>query len=714
MPPPSAPRTADGYALVRGEPGALRPVRGRPFAAAIADYHRAPGRLAFHDLLRPFVAACQEVAFAHSLGKVHPGLTPYHILLGDFGDTGVIGWERPRGESAAAGNGSPARPPDEGRALPYLSPERATGGAAVGSPADDVYALGAVLYELLAGRPPHQGGSGAEVLARVKDGLPWPPSMVARKVPAALEGVCMRALDPDPAYRYRSAADLARDVERWLAGARVGADPQPLRTGLFAWVRRDLVRGGLAALAVLLAAGLAACAAVILLQRRQIDEVGEANLHLQRQIDEAKDRLQTANNYVNQVNRQRVQSALEFQQAVGALTGLVASLRRDDPASVALKRELLGTAQLLALQVDQAGGSDRLAAGDHLRLAELFLQLGQAEEARRRCERAVEITRPPAQAQPENLLAQSDLLEAAEKLALTDIRLGQLRAARDAYTLALSAAGTRARFSPQDVTPRRAVAVCFGQIGTLSLRLHDWAAARDAFKWMQATVEGNAAAFGDPLQTNFELVDVYALRGETEQNDHQYQEALAWYGRALAILRPLEKDGKLKGRPQEGQRQALERAEEECRASLRAVDDLGFALAQPPEKAERLLAGRAAVLARRGRPAAAAATAEKLRALKPNDGPNLYNVACCLALCAPAVAPGKAADALTAEEKAARAAYAGRAVRALREAVAHGFKDLTLLEIDPDLATLRPEAGYRAVVNELKVWRAGLTFPVLP
>jgi tetratricopeptide (TPR) repeat protein len=574
-----------------------------------------------------------------------------------------------------------------------------------------------VLYELLTGRPPHEGRSPEEILARVKEGLPWPPSAVARRVPAALEGICLQALDPDPAYRYRGAAELARDVECWLAGERVAADPQPLRTGVFRWVRRNPVTTLLAVLLVPLVAGLVVCAVVIAFQRRQLHEVVAAGARLQedqeKQVGAA---LRREAEYVAQVNRQRYYSAQEFEEAVGALTALLSRLHIDDPAATAaLKRELLGRAQRLAGLVDQAGASDRLAAGDHLQLAELFLQLGEAEEARRRCERAVGLTRPAARAQPENPQAQHDLLAAAEKLALADDRLDQLGAARDAYRLALSAAQAWARLTPQDFQARRAVAVCYERVGLLSTRLHDWPAAREAYGGMQAAVEAYPEGTGDPLERRLELANVLLRRAEVEKADNQAQEALAWYGRAIDIVGRLEKEGKLQGRPQVvAQRKVVEQKAEECREILRAVDDLAFALAQPPDKAERLLIARAAVLTRRGRPADAAATAEKLRALKPHDGGNLYNVACCLALCVPAVAAGKPPEALDDSEKEARAAYAAKALAALQEAVAHGFKDLSLLEIDPDLAALRPSAGYRGVVEEVKARRAWLTFPGLP
>jgi hypothetical protein len=200
-----------------------------------------------------------------------------------------------------------------------------------------------------------------------------------------------------------------------------------------------------------------------------------------------------------------------------------------------------------------------------------------------------------------------------------------------------------------------------------------------------------------------------------ERLDYNYAEALRWYDRALGVLQPLRADGQLNPFPLEAARLSeLERTAAECREVLRAIDDINVALNEPPEKALTLLVGRAAALARRGQPADATATAEKMRELKPQDRANLYNVACCYALCVPAVGAGKAADALTAEEKAARAGYADRAIKDLRAAADHGFRSVEKIESDSDLDALHQEAGYRAFVAELKALRVWVTFPALP
>src|SRR5262249_7078270 len=161
------------------DPCRPRSAKDRPLFDAVAAYHREPSRLAFHDLLRAFVGACRDVAQAHRAGRVHPGLTPDQIQLDEFTDGAVVGW-----------TSQPAEPAERiwpVEAPAYASPEEAAGGLAARTTASDVYALGAILYEILAGQAPFDGASPEAVLARVQEGLPWPPSLVAPNVPAPLE-----------------------------------------------------------------------------------------------------------------------------------------------------------------------------------------------------------------------------------------------------------------------------------------------------------------------------------------------------------------------------------------------------------------------------------------------------------------------------------------------------------------------------------------------
>jgi serine/threonine protein kinase len=138
----------------------------------------------------------------------------------------------------------------------YLAPEQAEGKTrAVGPPAD-VYALGAILYEMLSGRPPFQGESTLDTLEQVRAREPIPPSRLRPSVPRDLETICLKCLEKEPGKRYATADELAGDLRRFLAGEPIRARPTPAWERAVKWTRRKRALAGLLAVSVAAAAGL--------------------------------------------------------------------------------------------------------------------------------------------------------------------------------------------------------------------------------------------------------------------------------------------------------------------------------------------------------------------------------------------------------------------------------------------------------------------------
>ena len=161
------------------------------------------------------VTLARAVHVAHQAGIVHRDLKPTNVLytsdgvpkITDFGLAKRIDSDDGQTESGQI-MGSPS----------YMAPEQARGHSRNVGPAADVYALGAILYEMLTGRPPFKGETPMETVRQVLDDDPVTPSRLVPRVPRDLETICLKCLHKDPARRYESAQALADDLERHLRG----------------------------------------------------------------------------------------------------------------------------------------------------------------------------------------------------------------------------------------------------------------------------------------------------------------------------------------------------------------------------------------------------------------------------------------------------------------------------------------------------------------
>jgi serine/threonine protein kinase/tetratricopeptide (TPR) repeat protein len=193
----------------------------------------------------------RTVHYAHERGILHRDIKPGNILLDQKGEPHLTDF----GLARLIETQSTMTRTQEVLGTPsYMAPEQAAGNNAAISSVTDVYGLGAVLYQLLAGHPPFAGGTTYETIKLVLDTEPRQPRLLNPKVDRDLSTICLKCLEKDPKRRYSSALALAEDLERWLKHQPI----QARHTGIFArakkWMQRNPSSALLAASLVALAA----------------------------------------------------------------------------------------------------------------------------------------------------------------------------------------------------------------------------------------------------------------------------------------------------------------------------------------------------------------------------------------------------------------------------------------------------------------------------
>lgn len=219
---------------------AMQLVRGRSLSQKLA----AEGPLPPREAVRLLRTIAEAVDYAHRLGVLHLDLKPGNVLIQADGTPLIADFGLARRLEQAIDARHIAGTPS------YMAPEQATPGNALLTPAADVWALGAMLYEMLTGHPPFEGQDAAHTLRLLAAGTVRRPSRTT-PVPRDLEAICLHCLQKDPRQRYAGARALADDLGRFLEGRAVSVRPLNAVQRGARWARREPRLAAVAALAVL-------------------------------------------------------------------------------------------------------------------------------------------------------------------------------------------------------------------------------------------------------------------------------------------------------------------------------------------------------------------------------------------------------------------------------------------------------------------------------
>ena len=383
----------------------------------------------------------RAIAEAHRQGVVHRDLKPANILL----DPGLLPKVADFGLAKLIDSGEPITRTHTVLGSPsYMAPEQAQGNARLVGPTTDVYALGAIFYELLTGRPPFRAATAVETLVQVRDSDPIPPSRFQPGLARAAETICLKCLEKAPGRRYPTAEDLAEDLRRFRAGESILAHPAPAWEQAWRWTRRRP--------AVAAAVGVSAVAIALVL-----GGVAYYNARLREAATKAREAERAALTQRNLALNAFDQLVFDVQERLG-----------DTAATRASRRSLLDTA-IKGLD-DIAQGTEGTApdlsrAVAHQKLGEIYQQIGRVNEARRQLELARGLAEKLAAGTPNDLAVAECLRDAMAGLGAVRNHDHRYAEARDLLHRVVALSEQIAQRGPRRPGARRGLIEAYLELG---------------------------------------------------------------------------------------------------------------------------------------------------------------------------------------------------------------------------------------------------------
>ena len=416
---------------------------GRPFLSlefvdgGSLDKKLAGKPLPARDAAGLLETLARAMHYAHERGVVHRDLKPSNVLLqknsegpkiSDFGLAKRLTAAVSGHTQAGAILGTPS----------YMAPEQAGGRTEQVGPAADVYALGAILYEALTGRPPFQAATLLDTLEQVRTQEPVPPTRLQSKLPRDLETICLKCLEKDPRRRYASADALADDLRRFLADEPILARAVGPVERTWRWChRKPLVAGLVAALVLVFLGGFAGvfwqwrrAEGQTLLTQRQRDAVAAQQGIAQHERDTAIHEQERA-----EANFQKARSVVDKLTSVGE--GLVGQPGMEKTGRAVLEEALRFYEGFL--QEKSADPAVRLeTARACVRVGTIRRSLGQFEDAEHAMRQGADHYARLAAEFPAEPLYRTEQSDCVRRLASIYVLRGEIEKAREAFYQAIA------------------------------------------------------------------------------------------------------------------------------------------------------------------------------------------------------------------------------------------------------------------------------------
>ena len=559
----------------------MRFMSGQELAKAIDEYHRLrsvgkAGNLELCRLLNAFVSVCQAVGYAHSRGVIHRDLKPSNVMLGGFGEVVVLDWglakaldqpgkktDKPEQDQQEEGSLSLSTAGKseltlQGQAVgtpAYMAPEQARGEREAIDTRTDIYGLGAILFRILTGQRPHRGRKTEEILANISEG-PTPETRLADpSICPALNAICLKAMDKQPSGRYQTAAELADDVQRWLADEPVSVYLDPWTERAARWCRKHRTFTRAAAATLLAVSLVAMIAAVLVNQARRaeaaakdeailrFEEANQARRAEAAAKDEAILRFEEANQARRAEAAAKDEAVLRLGQAVQTVDEMLTGVNfvlRDQPASQPLRRRLLQVAVERYESFVSLHADDPLLRIEHgrtyLRMGDVFRRLDDLDGALDAYQKAGRILTAPT-------LPPSEYPELVADLAAYHKKLGELwteRGRRDDALEQFRLARQQLLALPASVPRTLKLAELDVSLADAQQRLGDLGLAAKLLASTEATLRASLKNAADDLGLVAELARVRSVWGSVlvrqGQNDRAADvlaQAADGYGKLL-------------------------------------------------------------------------------------------------------------------------------------------------------------------------------------